>query len=732
MYLLNVLTQRNLYLLDRTFYYLSKDKVNVGVRVNIKFNNSQIVGYVISSEEINKSKEEIEDEVGMNLNFIDSIIDEKPILTEELMKLAFELKKKYVYPLIGVLQTMLPPSLKPKHTYINAAKIKIVKFYEVFWEKVKDFELNKNELKLLEKLKGKKRILKSELNLTKSLETLIQKGIIHEKEEEAFRYKINTVFKDYEKRIILTENQKEAYEKIVDSKQNVVLLKGVTGSGKTEIYIELIKKYIAEGKGAIVLVPEIALTPLMISRLYNFFDDKIAVLHSSLTSAEIYDEYRKISEGKASVVIGTRSAVFAPVKNLGLIIIDEENDECYKQDDQGLLYNAKDVAYLRAKLENAKVILGSATPSIEDYAKAKNGSFALVELDERYGGLELPYVFLIDNKNYKNYSSKSRVFSLELIRQLENVISEGKQAILFINRRGFASYLSCRECGHVFKCPHCGLPLHYHKEKNILYCHHCEYQVKKPKVCPKCSSTFLSYGHFGIEKVEEDFKKLFPNVKYLVLDSDRTSKTFQIEKVLTEFNEGKASVLIGTQLVAKGHDFNNVKLVGVLNADTLLNFPNYRSNEMTFSLLTQVIGRAGRKNEKGIAIIQSSETTNSAIIQALKQDYDAFYHDEISKRKVMSNPPFKSILSIEISSDKPSKLDDFVKRVKNYFISLDLEDVEVLGPSILHYNKFKSWKNIFIKYKKLSVVIEHIEALLEVYKLEKNVSLKLNFNPYSF
>ena len=732
MYLLSVLTQRNVYLLDRTFYYLSDECVEEGVRVNITFNEQKIVGYVVKSTKKEGSKEAIEKELGIKLNYIDEIIDQKPILSKTLMNLAKELQKRYVYPLIGVLQTMLPPSLKPKSTYQNAAKIKKVKYYCLADVKINEQSFTKNELKILEKFKGRKYLEKKELNTTKSLENLLNKGIIFEKEEEKYRYRVTRLFENYEKEITLSEKQNAVYEEIVKNFGDVFLIHGVTGSGKTEVYIKLIEKVRQEGKGAIVLVPEIALTPLMISRLYTYFDDEIAVLHSSLTSAEIYDEYRRISEGKAEIVIGTRSAIFAPVNNLGLIVIDEENDECYKQDDQGLLYNAKDVALLRNKLEKVTVVFGSATPSIETMAKAKNGVFKLLKIDERYSKIDLPDVYLIDSTNYKNYPSLSSIYSLELIKDLKEVISKNKQAILFINRRGYANYLQCRECGHVFKCPHCGLPLHFHKESNILYCHHCEYKIKKPTRCDKCGSSFLSYGQFGVEKAVEDFKKLFPNVPFLVLDSDHAKKTFEIESVLNSFNNGEANVLIGTQIVAKGHDFENVSLVGVLNADTLLNFPNYRSNEMTFSLLTQVIGRAGRKLEKGKAIVQTSNSSFYAIQTAIKQDYESFYNNEIKYRKALNNPPFNSILAIEVSSQNANYLEEYTNRVRDYFVSLGIKEIEIIGPSILRRNKFKCWKYIFIKYKRLADVIEDIESLIDIYKSESKVRLKLNFNPYAF
>ncbi len=732
MYLLKVLTQINVYLLDRTFYYLSHEEVFSGVRVKINFNNNEIVGYVVSSEFKDKSKDEIEKELGINLSFVEEVIDKTPILTSNLLRLALELKKRYMYPLIGVLQTMLPPSLKPKKTFENSAKIQEVEYYLVNKSKINAYNLTKNENKILEKFDNKEIILKKDLNKTKSLESLIDKGVILVKKEEKYRYSLKQIFSNYENTITLTAEQEKAYINIINENERPILLKGITGSGKTEIYIKLIEQYFNEGKGSIVLVPEISLTPLMISRLYNFFKDNIAVLHSSLTNAQLYDEYRKISDGKANIVIGTRSAIFAPVKNLGLIIIDEENDECYKQDDQGLLYNAKEVAILRSKIEGAKVVLGSATPAIEDMARAKNNVYKLIELTRRYNDIPLPDVLLIDSTNYKNYSSISSVFSLELIKRLKLTLAEGKQAILFINRRGFSNYMMCKECGHVFKCPHCGLPLHYHKEKKILYCHHCEYKITVPKKCPKCESTFLGFGQFGIEKVEDDFKKIFPQTKYLVLDSDRASKTYQIEAILKAFNNNEAQVLIGTQIVAKGHDFNDVKLVGVLNADTLLNFPNYRSNEMTFSLLAQVIGRCGRKKEKGVAIIQSSAITNYAILTATKQDYDSFYLEEMKNRKLFLNPPFLSILAIEVSTKNAANLDYFVKNIKNYFVSLGLKDVKIYGPSILNYTKYKCWKNIFIKYKRLIDLVEPIEELLSVYKNDNKVSIKLNFNPYTF
>lgn len=715
--------------MDREFIYYSKIKVDVGTRASINFNEQKIIGFITECTFFDSTIEDLEKEYGFEIKEVTEIIDNVPIINSELFSLAQRLASYYLYPLIGVLQTMLPPSLKPKDAFYNAPKIKYESFYELT-KKVNKEELTKFECKVIDKFDGKLTLKTTEIGKTKALQKLIGAGVIKLITREANRYIPSLTF-EYEKDISLTNEQNLVFNEIINSNDKVFLLKGVTGSGKTEVYIKLIEHYLNMNKGAIILVPEIALTPLMISRVLSYFESEVAVLHSSLTPAQKYDEYRKISNGKAKIVIGTRSAIFAPIHNLGLIVIDEENDECYKQDEQGLLYNAKEVAILRGENKDVKIVFGSATPSIEMMAKAKNKQIKLLELNHRYKEIKLPKVTIVNRLDRNLYSYHSSIFSLPMIIKIKEVIKNNEQAILLINSRGYSNNLTCRECGYVFKCPTCGLPLHYHKENDVLYCHHCDYKIKKPKICPSCGSKYFKYGNFGIEKVEEDFKRIF-NVPYLVLDSDRTNKTYQIEEVLRDFNEKKTNILIGTQLVSKGHDFKSVSFVGILNADTLLNYPNYRSKEITFNLISQTIGRAGRDLKQGSAIIQTSYPNDYSIIYASNHDYEGFYNEEIKYRKMMLNPPFIGICSLELASKRQDLIYSKLKEMKKYLDSLSLDMVKILGPNLIRKKGNNYYGNIFIKYKKLSSIKAAINDLISVYGAQSLFKLTINFNPFTF
>ena len=729
MFIVKVLTQNIAYTLDREFFYLSNEKVEIGVRVEITFNRRTLYGFVLSIEETEKSQKDLEEDTGYKLRFIDKVVDEKPILNNELLTLAYKLKERYFYPLIGVFQTMLPPSLKPRESSKNAAKISYKYFYEVDKTKIPQ-KLSKNEAKLLSKFDNTISILKSEFSKSKTLTKFLDLGVIKEIKVEQNRYKINSFF-NYEKEINLNEEQQNVVDEFENSNDSTYLLYGVTGSGKTEVYIKIIEKYLKNNKGVIVLVPEIALTPLMISRLYTHFENQIAVLHSSLTSGQKYDEYRKISSGEAKIVVGTRSAIFAPVQNLGLIIIDEENNECYKQDDQGLLFNAKDVAQIRIKINNGKIILGSATPSIESMVRAQVGSFHLLRLRKRFNELPLPRVQIVNKLDRNLFSYKSNIFSLPLIKEITNVIKNNEQAILLINSRGYGRGYYCRECGHVFKCPTCNLPLFYHKEKKMLYCHHCEYKTRVYDSCPHCGSTYFSTSSYGIEKVEEEFKKIF-DVPYLVLDSDRSKTTYQIEKVLDDFNQNRAQILIGTQIISKGHDFKNVSFVGIIDVDFLINFPNFRSGEMTFSLITQTIGRCGRGDKEGKAIIQTSYPNDFCLLTAANQKYEEFYNEEIKKRKKTNYPPFINLLSITLESKKSENLIESAEQVKGYFYSLEVKDLKILGPSLIRFKRGVYITTFTIKYKKLSEISLGIKDLISSFSSNPNIKLRINFNPYSY
>ena len=729
MYILKILVQHKLYSLNKPFVYFSNELVLRGCRVSINFRNQKIVGFVDEVIIYEGSKAQYSKEYGFTIKEVDKIIDTQPILNDELLNLASILSSYYLYPLIGVLQTMLPPSLTPKDTTFNAPKIRYQDYYEL--NGIIDINLyNNNFQKILKKFDGRPLIKASEIGKSKSLEILINERVIIKKRYEVTRYEPHKVF-EYESNIVLNEEQSNAFNEISNGSNKTYLLKGVTGSGKTEVYFKLIENAINKGKSVILLVPEIALTPLMVSRVLSYFTCGVAVLNSSLTSAQKYDEYRKISNGEAKIVIGTRSAIFAPNKDLGLIIIDEEHDESYKQDDQGLLYNAKEVALIRAKGKDIKVVFGSATPSIEIMAKAKNEQIKLVELKNRYYDVELPEVQVINQQDKNNYQKGYEAFSDLMITKIKEKLKSNDQIILLMNSRGYSKNLSCSDCGYVFKCPKCGLALHYHKNNNVLFCHHCDFRMSKPKECPDCSSKNFKLGSFGIEKVEEEFKKIF-NVPYIVMDSDRVKTGKQIEKALDEFNEKKAHVLIGTQIVSKGHDFKDVSFVGIINADLILHYPNYRNKEMTFNLLAQTIGRAGRKNKRGEAVIQTSFANEYALQAVIKQDYDAFYEEEIASRKKLQNPPFTSVCALDITCKNSSSLELFAKQIIAFLKSQKLENTIIQGPSYFQYKNKQYFTQVFLKYKKLNVVKDTIQSLLNVYSNNSNVSIKINFNPYSF
>lgn len=729
MFVLKILVQHKVYSLNKTFVYFSDAEIERGCRVAINFNNQEIVGFVNEVEFYDGTKEQYNKEYGFEIKKISKIIDEKPILNDDLLELANKLSEYYCYPLIGVLQTMLPASLTPKDSTYNAPQIKYQDYYELV-DNVDINLFNKNFQKILKKFDGRALIKTSEFSKTKSLEALIEEGIIKKRTYELARYNPTKMF-EYENQIVLNEEQSLAFDAITKGNEKTYLLKGVTGSGKTEVYLKLIEDTLNKGKSAILLVPEIALTPLMVSRVLSYFSTGVAVLNSSLTNAQKYDEYRKIRNGDAKIIIGTRSAIFAPAQNLGLIIIDEEHDESYKQDDQYLLYNAKEVALIRSTIEDLKVVYGSATPSIETMAKAKNGQIKLLELKNRYNNIPLPEVFVIDKTNKENFTKGYELFSDFLITKIREKLKNNEQIILLMNARGYSKNLRCEECGHVFKCPKCNLPLHYHKHNNILFCHHCNYFISMPKKCPKCDSTKMKLGASGIEKVEEEFKKLF-DVPYIVMDSDRVKTGKQIEKALQDFNSKKAHVLIGTQLVSKGHDFKDVSLVGIINADLVLNFPNYRNKEMTFDLISQTIGRSGRQEKRGEAIVQTSYVDDYAIKTASEQDYDAFYEEEILSRRKLQNPPFTSICSVDIKSKKYDDVQKFSRKMKAFLESAKLENVTISGPSYIEYRQGQYFTRIFIKYKKLSVVKSTIESLINVYSSNNYVGVKINFNPYSY
>ncbi len=482
----------------------------------------------------------------------------------------------------------------------------------------------------------------------------------------------------------LTQAQKNAVSTILSSEKRVHLLHGVTGSGKTEIYLTLIAKMLDEGKSAVFLVPEISLTPQMSMQLRARFSDRVAILHSGLSAGEKFDEWWRLRTGEAKIAVGARSAIFAPVENIGVIVIDEEHDGSYASE-QNPRYNAQEIALLRAQYNDCKLILGSATPSVETYRKAAEGEYGLIELPERINKRPLPEVIIADMRREVRRGNNTP-FSAALRDELESCLAEGNQAIIFLNRRGFAQSVVCRDCGNVLKCEQCDVSLTYHSEEGCLKCHYCGASYRMPTACPACGGVHLSYTGTGTQKVVGELKKLYPSARILRMDVDTTSGKEGHYKILKKFADREADILVGTQMIAKGHDFPAVTLVGILDADMSLHFSDYRSGERTFQLITQVAGRSGRAQEQGKVVLQTYDPENYILRFAVNYDYKGFFRHEISVRKATAFPPFAKIVRVMVTGEEDKKALGSLKEV--YFSLKEL--FEAHRDKFLFFNKMRS------------------------------------------
>ena len=680
-------------------------KVKLGVRVSVPFGSRSLNGLIIGYEK--NSEYETKD--------IIDVLDEEPILNEELIELGKIMSQKYICSLMSCYQCMLPSALK-----FNKKDIKIK--YEKYVEKINDLDNpSKGEANILNLFNNSNLVKYSDIKNKEILKRLIDKNILRVVTKEKYRYSST-----YEKKElnVLTGSQEKAYNDILNCKNMVCLLRGVTGSGKTEIYMHLIKNVLSMGKTAIVLVPEISLTTQLIDRFKSIFNDDIAVLHSSLSDSERYDEWRKIKESKVSLVIGTRSAVFAPLKNIGLIIIDEEHEDTYKQENNPR-YKAIDIAVERAKYNNAKVILGSATPSLESYAIASIGKYDLVELLDRVNNKKMPTVSVVDMKDEMKRGNS--VLSKEASDLIIDRLNKKEQIMILINRRGYSNYIICNECGNVVKCPNCDISLTYHKTNSMLRCHYCGYGTSKPNNCPKCNSKYLMLKGIGTEKIEELIKDKF-NARVVRMDRDSTSNKGAHEKIIKDFNDYKYDILIGTQMISKGLDFENVTLVIVLNGDSSLNIPDYRSAERTFNMLTQVSGRAGRKNKEGISIVQTYNPNHYSIEFARKHDYKSFYNHELKIRKKLNYPPFCHIVALRIITEDYEVGNSEIDKISKYLKNNLNDKYTILGPSVsLKINNTYKFQ-LIIKYKEKELLYEVLNKVNKNIK-NKKVKFEIDFNP---
>lgn len=717
-----VLVEINNINVDKTFDYIVPfeyiEKIKIGMRVKVPFASRELEGFVLDL--VNSVDNNYE------LKEIISIVDAEPILNNELLHLGHFMSKKYFSTLISCYQTMLPKALKAQNrTNINKKMIKYVELCSNSFPKLKP-----NQEKIVEYLRVNGKVKKEEVNKisVSGVNTLIKNGIIIESLIEEYRLVTKDINKEKET-FKLTVEQQEAKNKILSQTQSsVFLLHGVTGSGKTVVYMEIVEEMLKRGKDSIFLVPEISLTPQMVYHFKSRFGDEVAVLHSRLSEGEKYDEYRKIVEGKVHIVVGARSAVFAPFKNLGAIIIDEEHTTSYKQDNNPK-YSAIEIAIERAKNNNAIVILGSATPSLETYARSIKGLYTLVELKHRVNTNNLPLVEIVDMSKEKHRAS---IFSSRLITEVNKRLEKHEQIILLLNRRGYSSFITCSNCGYTAKCPHCDITLTYHKTSNTLRCHYCGYADKMNDICPSCGEKAIKTLGTGTEKVEEEIKKVF-NARVIRMDLDTTSRKGSHEKIITAFKNHEYDILLGTQMIAKGLDFDNVTLVGVINADTSLMIPNYRSNEYTFQLLMQTAGRSGRGEKKGSVIIQTFNPEHYAITLASKHDYIDFFKQEMEVRRKLSYPPYYYLIYIKVIGKDYNKISVESNKIAS-ILTRELKNSKILGPTTCSVFKLNGLFRfgIIIKYKKEEKMEEVLQSLVNHYKGNQTVKVDIDVNPNNF
>lgn len=709
--------------IDRVFDYSVPDcfldKIKLGIRVKVPFGKMELEGFVV----------EIKGSSDVEVKDILDVIDDEAILNSELLELGKKMQEDTLSTLISCYQIMLPKALKAKNGQV------INKKFDTYYYLNKDIvcygKLSTSQEKIINLCMEKEFVLRKELvdiSLS-SLNTLIKKNILLEKKLEHYRLSYN---EKIEPKKELTNDQRSVVDEVlVNTGYFPYLLFGVTGSGKTEVYMELIEDALNKGKTSIVLVPEISLTPQMVLRFQKRFGDNIAAIHSALSDGEKYDEWRRIVKGEAKIVIGARSAIFAPLNNIGMIIIDEEHSDSYKQDDSNPRYNAKDIALLRGKYHNCPVIMGSATPSLEVFARAKKGVFKLLELPNRINGKSLPHINIVDMNEM--ISKTKGHFSPVLLEAISARLLKNEQIILLLNRRGYSSFVTCKNCGYTFKCPNCDITLTYHKSSRTLRCHYCGYGTKVYDTCPECHEKSINDLGVGTEKVEEELNKLFPESRILRMDFDTTSRKGMHEKMIKAFKNHEYDILLGTQIVSKGLDFDNVTLVGVINADTSLNIPDFRSSETTFSLLAQVAGRAGRSDKEGEVIIQTFNPEHYAIQYTKKHDYLGFYNREMSIRRELKYPPYYYICYVKISGKDNKYIYEESLKITKLFHN-KLINMIILGPSpctIFKLNNIYRY-GIILKYKKDEDLREVLNKVIEHYKDNRNIKIDVNFNPSHF
>ena len=699
-----------------------EDKINIGIRVKVPFNTREISGFVIKIiNEIEDNNYEVKD--------ILEVIDNEEVLNLELLKLGEYISSKTLCSMITAYQTMLPKALKANHKVAMKPKNEVIAVLNKDVSEIYEYISICSYKKQVEILKsiienGSVKVISSNIS---SVTSLANKGLIKTISREVYRYNDKAI--ENKHTVFLNEEQSKVVKEVIDNlnTNNTYLLKGVTGSGKTEVYMHIIKEVIDRGMQAIMLVPEISLTPQIVSRFRQRFNNEVAVLHSGLSDGERYDEYRKIKKGLVKIVVGARSAIFSPFQNLGVIIIDEEQVTSYKQENNPK-YHTRDVALFRCKYHNCPLVLGSATPSLESYARAKKGVYKLLTLNKRANNKLMPEIRIVDMK--KEIRNNYHNISLELENAIKEKLDKKEQIIILLNRRGYSSMLTCKDCGEVIKCPNCDISLTYHKTSNTLRCHYCGYGTKVQDTCPSCYGRSLTMYGLGTEKLEEELVKKF-NARVVRMDLDTTTSKKAHSKIIKDFLEQKYDILVGTQMIAKGLDFPNVTLVGVINADASLNIPDFRSSEYTYQLLSQVSGRSGRDKKEGIVIIQTLNPEHYSIKYAKDHDYDGFFNYEMSIRKKLGYPPYYYLTLIKILSRDYQLCMKEANKVGEFLRKNLPSDVIVLGPSIASTFKVNNIYHFqcIIKYKKEDDIKEVLRTIDNIYKVNTKVRIEMDIDP---
>ncbi len=725
--------------LDKTFEYIVptelENQIYEGVQVVIPFGqgNRAITGYVVGLHD--KPEFDV-----TKLKPIARVVKDSIAIESQLISLAAFLKRNYGSTMNQALKTVIP--IKRKENEKLKKEISLNVSLEQAKIELTELLTKKNHAV------GKERLLRQLLEVdvldwelaTKKLQVpsanirdLEKKGIIHIESVRTFR---NPHLQEdsNKKHITLNDEQEAAAETIkanIDmGRRKTYLIHGVTGSGKTEVYMDVMEHVISMGQQVIVLIPEIALTYQTVMRFYTRFGDKVSILNSRMSPGERFDQFERAKSGEISIMVGPRSALFTPFSNLGLIIIDEEHEPSYKSEVIPR-YHARETAVYRAKLANASVILGSATPSLEAYSRARSGEYQLITLHNRAMGQDMASCEIVDLRAELKSGNRSMI-SRRLRELMADRLAKKQQIMLFLNRRGLMGFVSCRECGHVLKCPHCDVSLHLHRD-GTMKCHYCGFTTRATKICPSCGSKYIGSFKAGTQRLEEIVKEMFPQARVLRMDADTTSGKNGHEEILSAFAAHEADVLIGTQMIVKGHDFANVTLVGIIAADISLNESDYHSGERTFQLLTQAVGRAGRGSEPGIAVIQTYQPDNYAVVSAAAQDYDSFYSQEFGFRNLLSYPPCSHILGIQVScerqQDAVAQADLLAKLIKNVE-----PEIVIMGPEDAYYGKLKDVyrRVIYIKdddYDKLVRVKDEIDKFLLEQKQYRNTSTWFDFDP---